>query len=75
MKPLGIEVSPGMAALAAEKFEKAGGRVIVASAMEGVSSLSDQSVDIVVMSCFLEHEQQPRRLLKQLHRSLAPGGL
>ena len=74
MAPLGIEVSPGMAAMAAEKFEQAGGQVIVASAMEGVSDLPDESVDLVVMSCFLEHEQQPRRLLKNLHRVVTGDG-
>ena len=74
MQPVGIEVSPKRAAMAAEKFGQAGGQVIVASAMEGVSRLAKESVDIVVMSCFLEHEQQPRRLLKQLNRAIAADG-
>ena len=48
--------------------------VINAPAIEGLAALENDSVSGVVMRSFLEHEHQPRSLLTEIARVLAPGG-
>ncbi|MGV2335415.1 MAG UNVERIFIED_CONTAM: hypothetical protein LVR18_15300 [Planctomycetaceae bacterium] len=66
MVPLGIEVSAHLARLRARGMCGAGGRVEFASALEGAARFEPNSLDLVIMSSFLEHEAQPLALLKTL---------
>ena len=72
--PCGIEVSKQLAAIANERFEKCGGHVVQANALDGASQFADGSVDVVIMRSFLEHECQPLTLLRRLRPALAQGG-
>ncbi len=72
--PVGIEVSPQLAAHSQEQVSVCGGKVIRANALDGLSKLPEGSTTIALMSSFLEHERQPLRLLQQLHSVLVPGG-
>lgn len=74
VNPRGIEVSKELARRANQNIHVFGGDVIQANAIAGADQLNENSVDIVLMSSFLEHECQPLRLLRSLHRSLSPEG-
>ena len=73
--PLGIEISHQLSVEADAKFRQLGGRVVSASAIDGAMRFDQNSVDVIIMSSFLEHEAQPLSLLKQLRRTLRPGGV
>ncbi|XZE54635.1 methyltransferase domain-containing protein [Planctomycetaceae bacterium SH139] len=68
--PSGIEVSINSAKVAQEVVSPLGGQVIQASAIAGVSALEPKSLDVMVMSSFLEHESQPLLLLQRLRDAL-----
>jgi len=72
--PFGIEVSRLLAEASQDRVDGLGGKVVCANAIDGVSQLEHGSIDVTVMSSFLEHECQPLRLLKQLHPILATDG-
>ena len=72
--PLGVEISRQLAAMSGEKFSALGGRVIFSNAIDGVSQLSPDEVDVVIMSSFLEHEAKPRELLIALRSGLKSTG-
>ncbi len=72
--PIGIEVSKELALLSEEKIAPIGGKVICANAIDGISDLEPDSIDLALMSSFLEHECQPLQLLQRLHIVLAPNG-
>ncbi|MEM9366282.1 MAG: class I SAM-dependent methyltransferase [Planctomycetota bacterium] len=69
----GIELSKGLAAAAQERIGEAG-RVIQASALDGAKRLERDSVDLTLMSCFLEHEARPLELLRELRLALRAHG-
>lgn len=71
--PIGIEISTTLAAIAAPRFESKGGCVLACSAVDGAARLEPRSIDLVVMSAFLEHEARPRDLLATLRDSLSNG--
>ncbi len=73
--PWGIEISKNLAARAERKFQRLGGRVVSDSALGGANSLEPCSLDVIIMSSFLEHEAQPLSLLRQLKKALRPGGV
>lgn len=73
--PFGIEVSAHLAKLADAECARLGGRVEFASALEGAARFEPGSVDLVIMSSFLEHEAQPLALLKALAPALSPDAL
>ena len=72
--PSGIEVSKQLASIAQEKIAEFGGKVLVQGSVDGVALLKSGSIDLVVMSSFLEHEFQPLRLFRELRRVLDPRG-
>lgn len=72
--PIGIEVSPPLAEAAAVNFEPMGGLVVRNNAIDGSAGMAAGSIDIAIMSSFLEHECQPLTLLKQLHPLIADDG-
>ena len=72
--PMGIEVSHHLASIAQKQIDEFGGRVLVTNSIAGAAQLQSQSIDLVLMASFLEHECQPRRLFRELHRVLAKNG-
>lgn len=74
MVPIGIEVSTGLAAASASVVTPLGGHVIPSNAIEGVRQLEKQSIDVAVMSSFLEHESRPLVLLRELSEALTATG-
>jgi 2-polyprenyl-3-methyl-5-hydroxy-6-metoxy-1,4-benzoquinol methylase len=72
--PYGIEVSKALAEAANDKVAPLGGRVIQAGAIDGTAQLDPESIDIVAMTSFLEHECRPLELLRRLHPIMTPGG-
>jgi SAM-dependent methyltransferase len=72
--PVGIEVSKQLASIAQEKIAEFGGKVLVQGSIDGVAELETGSVDLVIMSSFLEHEFQPLSLFRELRRVLDPDG-
>jgi len=72
--PLGVEISRQLAAESGEKFAALGGRVIFSNAIDGVSQLASEEVDVVIMSSFLEHEAKPLELLTALRPGLKSAG-
>ena len=51
-----------------------GGRAIHAPAVDGVKEFPDRYFTGIFLRSFLEHEKQPKELLEQCSRVLAPGG-
>jgi len=68
--PMGIEVSKQLASIAQAKVAQFGGKVLVQGSVDGVMQLEADSIDLVIMSSFLEHEFQPMRLFRELRRVL-----
>lgn len=68
--PNGIEISKELAGIAHERMSSRGGRCVHADAVSGMASLPEGSVDVIVMSSFLEHEVQPLALLRQCRTRL-----
>ncbi len=73
--PYGIEVSEHLASLSADRVAEFGGKVISTNAIDGSSKLNPDSIHVVVMSSFLEHECRPLSLLKRLHPILKSKGV
>ncbi|HCK91596.1 MAG TPA: hypothetical protein DHW71_01345 [Gammaproteobacteria bacterium] len=74
VKPIGIEVSNFLAAASNKKFKPYGGHVIHKPALEGLVELEDNSVDVIVLMSFLEHEIQPAELLRVCRQKLTDEG-
>jgi 2-polyprenyl-3-methyl-5-hydroxy-6-metoxy-1,4-benzoquinol methylase len=73
-RPMGIEISTELARLSQEALAPLGGACLHASALEGLTRCDPDSLDVVVMASFLEHEVQPLDVLRQCAVKLAPGG-
>lgn len=73
--PYGVEISRELAALSNAEYQKHGGRVIQASAVEGIRGFEDGFFTGIMMRAFLEHEACPGELLREAHRALRPGGV
>lgn len=74
VRPIGIEVSRQMAADSDERFARLGGYVICSNAVDGADQLKPASIDVMVLSTFLEHEYQPLKLLRKLRTALTDDG-
>jgi 2-polyprenyl-3-methyl-5-hydroxy-6-metoxy-1,4-benzoquinol methylase len=74
LESVGIEVSRAQAMAAKTELSAIGGQVIFANALEGIDSLKENSIDLVIMCSFLEHECRPLFCLKGLHHVLASDG-
>ncbi len=72
--PIGIEVSSQLVADSSRIFEDRGGFVIKNNAIDGMASVESQSIDMVVMNSFLEHECKPLELLRAVHHALKESG-
>lgn len=74
VRPVGIEISANLAAKARENLRAFDGRVIHGPAIEGLENLASSSLDVILLSSYLEHEIQPLEVLKECFRSIVPGG-
>ncbi len=70
----GIDISPKLTADAARVFEPTGGRVVCASAAEGLNRFAEHSIDAAILRSYLEHEPEPLPVLRRLRDVLKPGG-
>lgn len=72
--PFGIEISEELCRTADAHMRARGGRAIHAPAVDGVKEFPDGYFTGILLRSFLEHEMQPKALLGQCARVLAPGG-
>lgn len=72
--PFGIEVSEELSRVSRNEVAPLGGDVIKKYAIAGCEQLVGHKFDLVVMSCFLEHEAQPLSLLRNVFQILADRG-
>jgi SAM-dependent methyltransferase len=74
LEPVGIELSNVLAHRADRKLRTRGGRCIHATGIEGLTDLERSSVQVIVLSCILEHEIAPLPLLRSCRACLAADG-
>ncbi len=72
--PFGIELSAARHAEADAYMRTRGGYALFGPAIEKLKDFPEGSFDGVLMSSILEHEPEPKALLRGVHRVLAPGG-
>jgi SAM-dependent methyltransferase len=72
--PFGIEISEELARVAHEHMSRRGGKCLHGSAIDGIARFPDRSFTGVLLRSFLEHETEPKLLLRHAARVLAPGG-
>jgi SAM-dependent methyltransferase len=73
--PFGVEISSEAAEAADRRFAERGGRAVNAPSLDGLKTFADGFFTAAVLRSYLEHELQPRAVLTELHRTLAPGGV
>jgi SAM-dependent methyltransferase len=74
IEPIGIEISNQLAAVAGRTLAGRGGRCIHATGIEGLAMLEPASVHLIVLSCILEHEIEPLKLLRRCRDRLTADG-
>jgi SAM-dependent methyltransferase len=72
--PIGIEISEVLWREADINMRARGGRAIHAPAIEGIKELPDHYFTGILLRSFLEHEAQPKALLRECARVLAVDG-
>ena len=72
--PFGVEISSEAAEAANRRFAERGGRAVNAPSLDGLKTFPQGFFTAAVLRSYLEHELQPRAVLTELHRTLAPGG-
>ena len=72
--PVGIEISEALWREADINMRARGGRAIHAAAVEGIQQLPDHHFTGILLRSFLEHEAQPKVLLKECARVLTLEG-
>src|SRR6185295_12707202 len=70
----GIEVSNELHAICAERLASIGGVAHLGNAFDRTADFAAGSLDVVIMSSFLEHEAQPLELLRRVHSILSDDG-
>jgi 2-polyprenyl-3-methyl-5-hydroxy-6-metoxy-1,4-benzoquinol methylase len=73
-EPLGIDISRALAEAANRRLAVHGGRCIHAPALQGLATLPAASLDVIILSSFLEHEVEPLTLLKACRERLGGQG-
>ena len=74
IEPIGIEISLKQACQANTHLQSVGGHCIQNNAIDGLASVADDSVDLIILCSFLEHEINPMELLRQCQKKLASHG-
>lgn len=72
--PFGIEISRALAAEAQDSMKPRGGYVIHAPALEGIRQFDSNTFSGIMLRSFLEHEVEPKALLREASRVLADNG-
>ena len=72
--PIGIEISNALALEAHARFSEFGGYAIHAPAIEGLQQIDQASIDLIILSSYLEHEIRPLEALRCCAATLAPQG-
>ena len=72
--PHGIELSTELARLSDQALAPYAGHCEHASAVDGMAGFAPGSLDVIVLSSFLEHETAPLPLLRHCDAALRPGG-
>ena len=72
--PIGVEISLGLAKIADERMSEFGGHCVQAAANVGIEALDADSIDLVILRSYLEHESSPLDVLKAVRNVLKPGG-
>lgn len=75
VQPVGLEISDYLAKVAQERLKQYGGFVIHQPALEGMASLDDFSLDVIILNSFLEHEVNPAPLLRACTQKLSKQGV
>ncbi|MFQ6018185.1 MAG: class I SAM-dependent methyltransferase [Kiloniellaceae bacterium] len=73
--PFGVEISTQLARSANDSFGSRGGRAINAPSLEGLKEFPDACFSAGSLRSYLEHEMRPAPVLRELHRTLEPGGI
>lgn len=73
--PFGVEIESASAAEAQKLFSARGGRAVNASSLDGLKEFEDNFFQAATMRSYLEHEVQPKEVLAEISRTLAPGGI
>lgn len=74
VEPIGIEISTHLASVAGRTLSRRGGSCIHATGIEGLATLEPASVHVIVLSCILEHEIEPLKLLRRCRDRLTADG-
>lgn len=72
--PFGIEISRALAADANDYMRPRGGYAIHAPALEGIRQFDSDTFTGIMLRSFLEHEVEPKALLREASRVLAQNG-
>lgn len=72
--PFGIEISTEAAALADRTFRTRGGYAINSSCINGLQQFHENFFAAATLRSYLEHEAEPKQVLENLQRVLAPSG-
>ena len=73
--PHGVELSTDLARLSNQALAPYGGHCEHASAVDGMARFALGSLDVIVLSSFLEHEIAPLPLLRHCRTALREGGV
>ncbi len=73
-RPLGIELSEGLARQSRQLLAHRDATILNMSAIEGLRTIPDGTLSGVIMISFLEHETHPVELLGEVFRVLDQGG-
>jgi len=73
--PFGVEISREAAAAANQRFAERGGHAVNAPSFDGLKTFPDGFFTAAILRSYLEHELQPRAVLGELRRTLAPDGV
>ncbi len=73
--PFGVEISTQLAGIADELLRRHGGWAINAPSIQGLREFPDDFFSAATLRSYLEHEMEPLPVLRELHRTLIPGGV
>ena len=73
--PFGVEISTELATIANKNLSASGGGCINAPTLEGLQTFQDGFFAAATLRSYLEHESNPLAVLKEVFRTLRPGGV
>ena len=73
--PYGIEISKTLSKAANLFFKQYGGSCINEPAIDGLRKIGDNSYVAITLYCYLEHESNPLKVLKECYRVLKDSGI